>query len=84
MIIDDDNDYSIIFFLLILGIIAVPGAAGAQLVGGLIARKMKLKLRGMLKGCVLASSLVAITTCVYLSRCESAHIAGIDRNYITR
>ena len=65
------------------GLIAIAGASTGQLAGGIAARLMKLKIRGMLKMnvilCVINVSVQAVLISLY---CKGPDIAGVNVEYI--
>lgn len=63
------------------GIIVVPGAAGGQLLGGIICKVKKLKVRGMTLLCVLACFLTMLAMSSLWANCEQEKIPGITVQY---
>jgi organic anion transporter 4A/organic anion transporter 4C len=61
--------------------VAVPGAAGGQLVGGLICKKWKLKVRGMLRLNVIVCIIALFLDAVIWIRCDLEDIAGVSVGY---
>ncbi|CAH1775346.1 unnamed protein product [Owenia fusiformis] len=66
------------------GLVAVIGAAGGQALGGFIAKRFNLKVKGMLKlsmGCCIACVAFVL---IFLARCDSEKIGGITVSYINK
>ena len=65
----------------ILGLVAVPGAAGGQFIGGIICKKWKLKVKGMLRLNVIVCILALLLDAVVWIRCDLEDIAGVNVGY---
>lgn len=68
-------------FYFYIGLVAVPGAAGGQFVGGIICKKMKLKVKGMLRLNVIVCILALLLDAVVWVRCDLEDIAGVTVGY---
>ncbi|XP_048780929.2 solute carrier organic anion transporter family member 4C1-like isoform X3 [Ostrea edulis] len=64
------------------GLIAVPGAAGGQFVGGMICKRWKLKVRGMLRLNVIVCVIALLLDAVIWVRCDLQDIAGVSVGYV--
>ncbi|XP_033727827.1 solute carrier organic anion transporter family member 4C1-like isoform X2 [Pecten maximus] len=65
------------------GIVAVPGAAGGQLISGYLCKRLNLKVRGMLRLIIVVCLVAAILDfCVWI-RCEQETIVGVSSQYST-
>lgn len=72
--------YCVVWFFYI-GLIAVPGAAGGQFVGGIICKKWKLKVKGMLRLNVIVCIIALLLDAVVWVRCDLEDIAGVTIGY---
>lgn len=63
------------------GLVAVPGAAGGQFVGGIICKKWKLKVKGMLRLNVIVCIIALLLDAVVWVRCDLEDIAGVTVGY---
>ncbi|XP_022286828.2 solute carrier organic anion transporter family member 4C1-like isoform X2 [Crassostrea virginica] len=63
------------------GLVAVPGAAGGQFIGGIICKKWKLKVKGMLRLNVIVCILALLLDAVVWIRCDLEDIAGVNVGY---
>ncbi|XP_013383827.1 solute carrier organic anion transporter family member 4C1, partial [Lingula anatina] len=66
---------------MLTGFVAVPGAAGGQLLGGIISSKMKLKVKGMLKLSMTACVMAALLAASFWISCETPSVFGVDIPY---
>lgn len=73
---------SLLFFL--SGIALVLGLAGGITFGGLVCRCLKLKVKGMLKFCVGASTVGLLFTPLFWAKCDPPQFAGLDVGYMGR
>ena len=73
--------YSVNICISILGLVAVPGAAGGQFIGGIICKKWKLKVKGMLRLNVIVCILALLLDAVVWVRCDLEDIAGVNVGY---
>ena len=62
----------------------IPGAAGGQLLGGLVPKILNLKLRGLLVQCVTCAGIGFLLTFQFLLRCQMPKIAGLSVQYFNR
>ncbi|XP_074652726.1 solute carrier organic anion transporter family member 4C1-like [Tubulanus polymorphus] len=69
------------FSAIVTGAVVVPGAAGALLLGGVISKKLELKVRGMLRLCALSITVAVLASAVFFARCDAPKIAGINHPY---
>jgi len=70
-----------LFVFLFPGLLAVPGAALGQVLGGYFCKRFKLKVKGML-GMVLCFSIgVLVVTPVFWARCDDVSMAGVLTGY---
>ena len=68
----------------VTGALVVPGAAGGQILGGLIPRWFKLQIRGMMIQNVVCGTLgLALVFCLLL-KCDAVDIAGVHIPYFDR
>ena len=70
--------------LIPVGIAVVPGAAGGHILGGLLVRFLKLKVRGILRMCAGFTLIASISGFVYLANCSIPNMAGVNVNYTNR
>lgn len=68
---------------LMVGMLAVPGAVGGQLLGGLLPKWLNLKMRGLLLLCAGCSAFSVVTVLAFLLRCQMPLIAGVTAPYKT-
>ena len=68
----------------ITGAVLVPAAAIGQILGGLIARRLKLKLRGLLIQLIITSVGTCVIAPVLLLRCPTPPIAGVFVDYYNK
>ncbi|KAK3087766.1 hypothetical protein FSP39_010363 [Pinctada imbricata] len=66
---------------ILAGIIAVPGAAGGQFVGGLICKRMNLKVQGMIRLNIIVCFVAMVLDAVVWVRCDLEDIAGVTVHY---
>ena len=59
----------------------VPGAAGGQILGGLIPKWLNLKIRGLIMQCVITGSIGLLLSVQFLLRCQTPAIAGVTVPY---
>ncbi|XP_062608330.1 solute carrier organic anion transporter family member 4C1-like isoform X1 [Saccostrea cucullata] len=69
---------------ILAGVVAVPGAAGGQFVGGIICKKWKLKVQGMLRLNVIVCIMALLLDGVVWVRCDLEDIAGVNVGYFQR
>ena len=63
------------------GLVVVPGAAGGQILGGLIPKWLKLRMRGLLLQCLVCGVLSIFLSGQFLLRCSTPDIAGVTVDY---
>ncbi|XP_035827465.1 solute carrier organic anion transporter family member 4A1-like, partial [Aplysia californica] len=61
--------------------VVVPAGGGATFAGGLIVRFFNLKVRGILRLCIVASALLSVLTMMLLLECDTAPFAGVSLPY---
>jgi len=66
---------------IILGLLAVPSSAVAQVCGGAVIKRFDIKLKGILKFALISSVLSLVLIPVYLARCSNLQIAGVFNSY---
>jgi hypothetical protein len=60
---------------------AVPGAAGGQFIGGLVCKRWKLRIQGMLRlNIILCVAAMLLDTVVWI-RCPEDTVAGVNTQY---
>jgi hypothetical protein len=59
----------------------VPGAAGGQLLGGIVPKCMKMRLPGLLKTMILCSFVGIFLSIAILMKCSMPEIAGVNVAY---
>ena len=59
----------------------VPSAAGGQFIGGLVARKLRLGIKGCIKLCLAGVVGVAVFSAALFMRCNPDDIIGISAPY---
>ena len=63
------------------GLMAVPGAAGGQFIGGLVCKRWKLRIQGMLRlNIILCVAAMLLDTVVWI-RCPEDTVAGVNTQY---
>ena len=65
----------------VAGFAGVAGAAGGQFVGGFIARKFNLKVRGMVRMAVIICAIATLLCFIFLLYCPSTQVAGVNSHY---
>ncbi|XP_071143715.1 solute carrier organic anion transporter family member 4C1-like isoform X2 [Mytilus edulis] len=63
------------------GLMAVPGAAGGQFIGGLVCKRWKLKIQGMLRLNIIVCIAAMILDTVVWIRCPEDSVAGVNIQY---
>ncbi|XP_064597330.1 solute carrier organic anion transporter family member 4C1-like [Liolophura sinensis] len=66
------------FAAVLTGCLAVPGAAGGQVIGGWICGRFKLKVRGMLRLSVVMCGICMLLSAAFWAKCEQPRIAGLS------
>ncbi|XP_041360516.1 solute carrier organic anion transporter family member 4C1-like [Gigantopelta aegis] len=66
---------------MLTGMAVVPSAAGGQFIGGLVARKMQLGIKGSIKLCLVGVTGVAVFSAALFMHCDSDVITGISAPY---
>ena len=67
--------------LVFSGIVIIPGAMGGFILGGVFAKRLDLKMRGLVCQ-TLATSIITIgLSFIFLIYCQQPHIAGVTVNY---
>ncbi|XP_064596703.1 solute carrier organic anion transporter family member 4C1-like [Liolophura sinensis] len=69
------------FSAILMGVMAVPGATGGFLLGGVICRKFQFTVRGNLRLCACVSLLSMAAAATMFARCDETKIAGISVSY---
>ena len=67
--------------MMLPGFVVVPGIVAGNLLGGLVTKKMDLKVRGMLRLCILLCLLCVGASFFALIRCDDAKLAGVGVTY---
>lgn len=68
----------------ISGIVVIPGAAGGEILGGLVPKLLNSRLRGLLTQCIICIALGLALVFQFLLRCDMAKISGISVPYFNR
>ena len=63
------------------GIVVVPGAAGGQVLGGLIPKWLNLKMRGLIMQSLICSLVAVALSFQFLLKCSTPSIAGVTVEY---
>ncbi len=66
---------------LITGALAVPGAVGGSLFGGLLCRYFNLCVKGQLKLCIIFVILAGLSSLAFLIQCDTPVFAGVTVPY---
>ncbi|XP_078666151.1 solute carrier organic anion transporter family member 4C1-like isoform X1 [Branchiostoma floridae x Branchiostoma belcheri] len=66
---------------MLCGFVVVPGAAGGNILGGVIMKWMKLKCRGMLRLCIILGGVCLALYLVFLVQCPNTPFAGVTQRY---
>uniref|UniRef100_K1RCR9 Solute carrier organic anion transporter family member n=1 Tax=Magallana gigas TaxID=29159 RepID=K1RCR9_MAGGI len=69
---------------LLMGIVTVPGAGGGMLLGGLLVKKLKLKVRGIIRMDLIVAIIALIFGCLFFIQCPKMQMAGVTSEYITK
>lgn len=69
---------------LLMGIVTVPGAGGGMLLGGLLVKKLKLKVRGIIRMDLIVAIIALIFGCLFFIQCPQMQMAGVTSEYITK
>lgn len=62
----------------------VPGAGGGMLLGGLLVKKLKLKVRGIIRMDLIVAIIALIFGCLFFIQCPKMQMAGVTSEYITK
>lgn len=62
----------------------VPGAGGGMLLGGLLVKKLKLKVRGIIRMDLIVAIIALIFGCLFFIQCPQMQMAGVTSEYITK
>jgi hypothetical protein len=63
------------------GLIVIPGAGGAEILGGYLPRRLKLGVRGMIRLGLIFLVLAAFSLPILLAMCDVATMPGINQVY---
>ncbi|XP_074656444.1 solute carrier organic anion transporter family member 4A1-like [Tubulanus polymorphus] len=63
------------------GFVIVPSAAGGQVIGGVIANRLKLKVPGLIRLCVISQVIACVAMGAFFVTCSPPDMAGINRQY---
>jgi len=63
------------------GFVAVPGVVLGQLCGGIIIKKLKLKVQGLIKFNLINCMVVILLSGIFFVKCKQGDIAGITAPY---
>lgn len=66
---------------MLTGFMAVPGAAGGQLFGGYLSKRLKLKVKGCIRVAIICSSLAIFISSALWVRCDNNNVAGVTKRY---
>ncbi|XP_066269957.1 solute carrier organic anion transporter family member 4C1-like isoform X2 [Branchiostoma lanceolatum] len=66
---------------MLCGFVVVPGAAGGNILGGVIMKFFKLKCRGMLRLCIILGGVCLALYLVFLVQCPNIPFAGVTQRY---
>ncbi|KAF6038322.1 SLCO4C1 [Bugula neritina] len=69
---------------MLTGFIAVPGAAFGQFIGGVIVRKFRLKVRGIIRFNMACTAAVILLVAVFWAKCEQGAVAGVTVTYTNK
>lgn len=67
--------------IMFTGAITVPGAAGGNLLGGIISKVLKLRVPGMLRYCMLLTFMAALLSVSGLIHCDTPLTIGVNHPY---
>lgn len=65
------------------GLMAVPGAAGGQFIGGLVCKRWKLKIQGMIRLNIIVCITAMVLDSLVWIRCPEDIVAGVNIQYNT-
>ena len=70
-------------YMMVTGLISIVGASTGQITGGVVARVLGLKIKGLLRMCMLMCVICIIFQGTLISLyCQGPKIAGVDTRYI--
>ncbi|XP_022324180.1 solute carrier organic anion transporter family member 4A1-like [Crassostrea virginica] len=69
---------------LLMGIVTVPGAGGGMLLGGLLVKKLKLRVRGIIRMDLIVAIIALIFGCMFFIQCPKVQMAGVTSHYISK
>ena len=69
------------FHLDISGFMAVPGAAGGQFFGGVLCKKLNLKVKGCIRVAIVCCSLTVVMSAAMWAKCDLGNFAGVTTHY---
>ncbi|XP_061188346.1 solute carrier organic anion transporter family member 4A1-like [Saccostrea echinata] len=69
---------------LLMGIVTVPGAGGGMFLGGLLVKKLKLKVLGIIRMDLIVAIIALVIGCLFFIQCPKMEMAGVTSNYITK
>ncbi|XP_041360902.1 solute carrier organic anion transporter family member 4A1-like isoform X2 [Gigantopelta aegis] len=64
-----------------IGFAAIPAGGGGTFLGGYLVKRFNLKMRGIIRLCMIACAVAFLTIFVFLINCENVPFAGINVNY---
>lgn len=78
-----ENQFSIspMYSALVMGLITVPAGGGGTFLGGYLVKKWNLACRGIIKMCLLATTVAALFTICFLVSCPNPKFAGVTTGY---
>ncbi|EDV59102.2 solute carrier organic anion transporter family member 4A1 [Drosophila erecta] len=78
-----ENQFSIspMYSALVMGLITVPAGGGGTFLGGYLVKKWNLACRGIIKMCLLATTVAALFTISFLVSCPNPKFAGVTTGY---
>ena len=82
-----DKTYTLLtafIFWFLPGIVTVPGAGGGMLLGGLLVKKLKLRVRGIIRMDLIVAIIALIFGCMFFIQCPKVQMAGVTSHYITK
>ena len=75
------NASQILYFIYFTGFVAVPATFFGQIAGGLLTKRFKLKVRGILKMNACVTVIGAALVGVFWINCGQSNIAGVTQPY---
>ncbi|CAH1772290.1 unnamed protein product [Owenia fusiformis] len=66
---------------MVFGLIAVPGAAGGDIFGGILIKKLKLSCRGLLKLVFILNFITVFCTLPCIIYCDTIPLVGVNTGY---